>query len=57
MTYFSESASVMTNAIAITLFALIVGTFVADAVWLHLGLPVMAAKLMDNVIEHVIFWR
>lgn len=47
----------MTNAIAITLFVLIAGIFLADAAWLHLGLPVMAAKALDRAIEQVIFWR
>ncbi len=47
----------MTNAIAVTLFALIAAILIADAVWLHLGLPVMAAKAIDHAIEHVSFWR
>lgn len=47
----------MTNQIALTLALLIVAIFAADALWLHLGLPVILGKAMDGLIEQVSFWR
>lgn len=47
----------MTNAIATALLILVLGLFVADHLWLHRDLPLLAARSMDDLIEHLSFWR
>ena len=47
----------MTNKLAIILFALIVTLFIVDRTVIHLNLPLIAAKGLDNFIEYVSFWR
>ena len=47
----------MTNRIAIALFLLILGVFVADHLWLHLDLAVGAGRMVDQAVEYLSFWR
>lgn len=47
----------MTNQIALTLLILIAALFVADAVWLHAGLPTMVGKGLDDFIDYLAFWN
>ena len=47
----------MTNTIAIALLVLILGLFVADHLWLEWQLPLMAARMVDGLVEYLIFWR
>lgn len=47
----------MTNGIAIALAVLIAAILVADQLWLHLGLPVLLGRQLDQVIEQLSFWR
>lgn len=47
----------MTNTIALTLFVLIAGIFVTDAVFWGSGLPVVVGKIIDQFIEFLSFWR
>lgn len=47
----------MTNSIAIALVLLILGLLAADLLWLHWDMPLLAARSLDDFIEHVSFWR
>lgn len=47
----------MNNQVAITFAVLIIGLFVADHFWLHMGLPVLAGKAVSHLIDFVVFWR
>ena len=47
----------MTNAIALTLAAIILGVFALDALVLHQGLTLHVARLVAELIEWVSFWR
>lgn len=47
----------MTNPIAIALILVIAAIFVADQLWLHLGLPLLVGKKLDAFIEYLSFWR
>lgn len=47
----------MTNSIAIALLLLILALFLADQLWLQGDLPVLFARMMDDFIDHVSFWR
>ncbi|SIS83519.1 hypothetical protein [Paracoccus saliphilus] len=47
----------MNNQIAISLAVLIIGLFVVDHFWLHMGLPVLAGKEFSRLIDFIIFWR
>lgn len=47
----------MTNRIAITLFVLILGIFIADHLFLQQNLAVQAGRMMDGAIEYLSFWR
>jgi hypothetical protein len=47
----------MGNGAALGLGLAIVALFVADAVWLDLGLPVIVLAGLDRAIEAVAVWR
>ncbi|MDP5307807.1 hypothetical protein [Paracoccus spongiarum] len=47
----------MTNRIAIALALVIAAALVADRLWLHLDLPVLAGRRLNAVIETLSFWR
>lgn len=47
----------MTTQIALILAALILALFLADAFWLHWGLPVFLGKQFASLINYLIFWR
>lgn len=47
----------MTNRIAFSLAGAVAVLLMADALWLHLGLPVRAGRMLDQVIEQMSFWR
>ena len=47
----------MTNAVALTLFALIIALFVADAFFLNWGLPVFVMEQLARLTEWLAFWR
>ncbi len=47
----------MTNRIAIALAALIVALLLADRLWLHLDLPVLAGRMLVESVEYLSFWR
>lgn len=47
----------MTNSIAIAVLVLIGALFAADQIWLHWDFPLLAARSMDDFIEHLSFWR
>lgn len=47
----------MNNQIAVLLAVLIIGLFVWDHFWLHLGLPVLVGKEFIRLVDFLIFWR
>ena len=47
----------MTNALALWIVALIIGFFVLDAVFLHLGAPVFLARKGLDLLDYLAFWR
>lgn len=47
----------MTNQIAIVLGLLILGLLLADALFLHWGLPLFLGKQFTTLIEYLSFWR
>ena len=47
----------MTNRIAIALAVLIVALLLADRLWLHLDLPVMAGRMLVESVDYLSFWR
>jgi hypothetical protein len=53
----ADRYAAMTNSIAIALLVLILGLFALDQSWLHWDLPLLAARSVDDFIEHVSFWR
>ncbi|KGJ04097.1 hypothetical protein SAMN04487972_11482 [Paracoccus halophilus] len=47
----------MTNQIAVILGLMILALFLADALFLGWGLPVLAGKALVSSIEYLSFWR
>ena len=47
----------MTNSIAIAILVLIGVLFAADQIWLQWDLPLLAARSIDDFIDHLSFWR
>lgn len=47
----------MTNKIAIAVVVAVVGFFVLDAAWFHLGAGLFVARKGAEFIEHLAFWR
>jgi hypothetical protein len=47
----------MTNTIALWLGAIIIALFIADAVWLEWGLPILIMKQLTILIDWLAVWR
>lgn len=47
----------MGDTTAFGLAAVIAAVFLADALWLHLGLPLLAMALLDRAVAALTIWR
>lgn len=49
--------AIMNNTIAVILMIGVLGLIALDQLWLQWQLPVLAARMMDGLIETLSFWR
>ncbi|SNR56096.1 hypothetical protein [Paracoccus sediminis] len=47
----------MTNTLTIALLVVILGLFAADQIWLQWQIPLLAARMVDGLVEYLSFWR